>query len=98
MHSKSDNIEIMIGNETDEVIEELFDFLLQKYKKDLAESMKESEYIFDSVDLLYYKLNEISLNRSELHIGSPKWLKNKKSTIKPKNNGPKCFWYAVTVE
>ena len=30
MHSKSDNTEIMIGNETDENIEERFDFLLQK--------------------------------------------------------------------
>ena len=27
MHTKSDSIEIMIGNETDEIIEELFDSL-----------------------------------------------------------------------
>ena len=32
MHTKSDNIEIMIGNKTDEVIEELFNSLLQRYK------------------------------------------------------------------
>ena len=31
MHTTSDNIEIMIGNETDENIEELFESLLQKY-------------------------------------------------------------------
>ena len=31
MHSKSNNIEIMIGNEINEIIEELFDSLLQKY-------------------------------------------------------------------
>ena len=31
MHSKNNNIEIMIGNETNEIIEELFDSLLQKY-------------------------------------------------------------------
>ena len=30
MHSKSDNIEIMIGSETNEIIDELFDSLLQK--------------------------------------------------------------------
>ena len=35
VHSKSDNIEIMLGNETDENIEELFDSLLQKYQKRL---------------------------------------------------------------
>ena len=30
MRTKSDNIEIMIGNETDKIIEELFESLLQK--------------------------------------------------------------------
>ena len=31
MHAKSDNVEIMIGSETDEVIEELFEFLVKRY-------------------------------------------------------------------
>ena len=31
MHSKSDNIEIMTGNEIDEITEELFETLLQRY-------------------------------------------------------------------
>ena len=31
MHTKSDNIEIVIGNEMDEIIEELFKSLLQRY-------------------------------------------------------------------
>ena len=35
MHSKGDNKEIMIGNETDEIIQELFHSLLQKYEKRL---------------------------------------------------------------
>ena len=35
MRAKSDNIEIMIGSETDEVIEERFKFLLQRYRKGL---------------------------------------------------------------
>ena len=37
IHLKSNNIEIMIGNETDEIIEELFESLLQKHQKDLEE-------------------------------------------------------------
>ena len=49
MHSKSDNIEIMIGNETNETIEELFDSLLQKYQTGLEESLKGSEFVFESV-------------------------------------------------
>ena len=63
MHTNSDNIDIMMGNETDEIIEELFQPLLQKYQEGLEELMKGRELIFDSVDLLYYNLNKISLNR-----------------------------------
>ena len=96
MHTKSDNIEMMIGNETNEIIEELFDSLLQKYQKGLEESMKGSELIFDSVDLLYYEFLKISLNRGGSYIDSPNWLKNKKATINPKNNNDKCFKYAIT--
>ena len=46
----------MIGSETDEIIEELFQSLLQRYQERLEKSMKESEFIFDSVNLLYYHL------------------------------------------
>ena len=51
MHTKSDNIEIMMGNETDEIIEKLFKSLLQKYQDGLEESMRGSKFIRDSVDL-----------------------------------------------
>ena len=54
VHSKSDNIEIMINDEAYEVIEELFDFLKNRYQNNL-ESMKDSEFVFDYVQLLYYK-------------------------------------------
>ena len=40
MHGKIDNIEILIGNETNEVIEDFFDSLLERYQKGLEESMK----------------------------------------------------------
>ena len=96
MHTKSDNIEMMIGNETNEVIEELFDSLLQKDQKGLEESMKGSKLIFDSVDLLYYNFLKISLNRGGSYTDSPNWLKNKKATINPKNNNNKGFKYAIT--
>ena len=62
-----------------------FWFFLQKYQKGLKESMKESAFVFDSVDLLRYKLHEISLNRGGSYIDYPKWLKNEKTSINPKN-------------
>ena len=51
MHTKGNNIEIMIGSETDEVTEESFQTYLQKYQKGLQELIKGSEFVFDSVDL-----------------------------------------------
>ena len=60
LHKKCDNIEIMIGNETDEIIEKLLDSLLQKYQKGLEESMKSSNFVFDRVDLLHYKCHKIA--------------------------------------
>ena len=62
MHSKSDNIEIMINDEADEVIEELFDSLKNRYQNNL-ESMKGSEFVFDYVQLLYYIYHKINPNR-----------------------------------
>ena len=53
MHIKSDNIEVLIGNETDEIIKELFNSFLQKYQKGLERSMKGSGFVFDSIDLLH---------------------------------------------
>ena len=92
MHSKSDNTEmIMKGSETDEIIDEVLESILQKYQSGLEERVRGSEFAFDSVDLLHYKLHNKSLNRGESYIDSPKWLKNKKATINPKNNDDKYF-------
>ena len=63
MYTKSYNIEILMGNETGEIIETLFESLLQNYQKDLEESMRGSEFVFDSIDLLYYHLQKIDLER-----------------------------------
>ena len=39
MRTKSDNIAVMMGSETDEVTEELFKSFLQRYQEGLEESM-----------------------------------------------------------
>ena len=96
MHAKYDNTEIMIGSDTNEVINELFKSFLQRYQG-LQEKMRGSEFEFDGIHLLYYDFNKISLNRGGSYKESAKWIKDKKSTINPKNNDYKCFQYAVTV-
>ena len=97
MHTKSDNEEIVIGSDTNELIKELFKSFLQRYQEALQEKMKSSKFELDGVNLLYYDFNKVSLNRGGSYIDTPEWIKNKKSTINPKNNDYKCFQYAVTV-
>ena len=97
MHTKSDNIEIMICDDSDDIIEGLFKSFLQKYEENLQNKMRGSDFEFDGVNFLYYDFNKISLNRGGSYIDSRKWLKDKKSTINPKNNDHKCFQYAVTL-
>ena len=80
MHSKSDNIEIMINDEADEVIKELFDSLKNRYQNNL-ESMKSSEFVLDYIQLLYYKCHKINPNRGGSYIDSPDWIKIEKTTI-----------------
>ena len=51
MHSKSNNIELMIIDEADEVIKEFFDSPKNRCQTNL-ESIKGSEFVFDYVHLL----------------------------------------------
>ena len=51
MHSKSDDIEIMI-NGKDKVFEKRFKSLLHRYHIELETSMRGSDFIFDCVHLL----------------------------------------------
>ena len=89
IHAKSNNMEFMMGNGTDEIIKELFESLLQKYQEGLEGKKRGSEFLFDSVDLLHYNLHKISLNRGGSYIDSLKWLKIKKKTVNPENNDDK---------
>ena len=97
MHTRNDNQEFMNGSDTDEIIKGLFESFLRKYEENLQEERKGSDFEFDGVNFLYYDVNKISISRGGSYIDSPQWLKNKKSTINPKNNDYKCFQYAVTL-
>ena len=88
---KNYNVEIMINDEADKVIKELFDLLKNRYQNNL-------ESIKDYVQLLYYKYYKKNSNRGGSYIDSPDWIKNKKAilnAINKKDN--KCFQYHVTV-
>ena len=72
MHSKSDNIEIIIN------VKEIFDLLIKKYQIGLEKTMGGSDFILDCVHLLYYKCHKINSNRGGSYIDSPDWIKTKK--------------------
>ena len=65
MHSKSDNIEIMMNDKADETVDSLwftwFDSRKNRYKNNLG-SMEGRECVFDYVQLLYYKCHKINPN------------------------------------
>ena len=63
MYTRSDNVEIMFGDDNDDIIEQLFESLLQKYKENLQSKMKESDFEFDVVYFLYYDFNKTSIIR-----------------------------------
>ena len=96
MYTKSNNAEIISGIETDDIINELFKSFLKKYQEGLETKMEGSNFIFESVDLLYYSLHKISLNNGGSYIDSPDWIKNKKATTNPQNKDNKCFKYPIT--
>ena len=52
----------MINDEVDEVIQELFEPLKNRYESNL-ELMKSSDFVFHYVHLFYYKYHKINPNR-----------------------------------
>ena len=74
---------------------------LNHFYKDLKrifkKKMRGSDFEFDGINFFNYNFNKTSIYRGGSYIDSPKWLKDKKSTINPKNNDRKCFQYATTL-
>ena len=97
MYTRIDNEEIMSGDDTNEIIKLLFESFIQRFEENLQNKMRGSEFEFDGINFFYYSFNKTSIYRGGTYTDSPKWLKNKKSTINPKNNDDKCFQFAVTL-
>ena len=97
MHSKSNNIEIMINDQADELIEGPFESILNRHRIGLETPMRGSDFIFDFVYLLYYKSHKIISQQGEPYIGSPDWIRNQNAIINLINKKDnKYFQYAVT--
>ena len=97
MYSKSDNFEIMMVSNTNEIIRDLFNSILRRYQGGLHESMRGSEFVFDYVESLNCIFHKEDLKRSGSHIETPEWIQNKCATINCQNDDDKCFQYAITI-
>ena len=96
MHSKSDRSIVMIGYDTDEIIQELFDPLLHRYQIGREQTMKGTNFIFDCILGMYYRFSKISFDYGGSYMDCPKLIKNKTSSNKSKKND-NGFQYAITV-
>ena len=97
MYSKSNNIEIMMGSNTNEIIKNLFNSLLRRYHEGLQVSMRGREFVFDYVEYLNYIFHKVNLKTSGSYVEATEWLKSKGATINCQNDDDKCFQYVITI-
>ena len=94
---KSDNEEIILGNETTDIINSLLKSFLSKYQEEQKILRSGSNFVFESINLLHVNIHKIDLKRRKSYIKSPERTLNKRATINPKNKDNKYFQYSITV-
>ena len=67
----------MSYDNVNEVVHKLFESLLSVYQIGLETPMRRSDFIFDSVQLLYYKCHKINFKWGGSYIDSTDWIKKK---------------------
>ena len=77
MHPKTKQAYFYMGSDTENVIDTLFNTLLQNFQR-IQETSNErgSEFIPDIVELLEYELHKIDITRAESYIITPDWIAN----------------------
>ena len=86
IYSPSKPVEIFMGSDTKNIIDMLFNTILNRIQKAMETSNERgSGFIHESVGLLYYHFQRIDVRRRGSYITSPDWIASKKATINPKN-------------
>ena len=98
MHSKSDNVEIMMGRSTNGILNRLIETFKERYLEDLETRKRGSSYAFNQVKLLEYHFHKISINRNSSYLPTLDWIANKKCTINPQNiKNNRCYLYTIVI-
>ena len=86
-----------MGSDTEDAIDTLFNTIWQRFQKAHETSNdRKSEFIPQSVELLYYHFQKRDIRRAESYIMSLDWILSKKATInskKKKDNN--CFHWSI---
>ena len=85
IYSKSRPVEIFMGSDTENIIDTLFNTILNKIKEAMETSNERgSGFTHESVGLLYYHFQRIDIRRGGSYIASPDWIASEKATVNPK--------------
>ena len=100
IYSANKPVEIFMDNDTENIIDKLFNTILNRVQQVMETSNeRESGFSYDSGGLLYYHFQKIDIRRGGSYIMSPDWIANKKATINPKNEkDSECFIWAIIAE
>ena len=71
MQAKSNNVEFMFYDNVNDVVDGLFKSLRSRYQHDLETSITGNDFIFNSVQFLYYKCHKVNFGRGGSYIYSP---------------------------
>ena len=95
---KSKNIECHLSDNSEDILNQLTDSLLEYFHDKLMICRTDSSYAFESVEGLSIRFHKIDLRRGSSYVPIPDWLEAKKATINPKNkNDNFCFAYAAAI-
>ena len=84
MHLTKGNIKFTPYIDANEVFNELIESLRSKHQNNLETSMRGSNFIFYSVQLMHYKCHKVNFKCGGSCIDSPNWIKSKKTIQKMK--------------
>ena len=95
---QSKNIVCLPSNDSEDVLNQLIDSLLEYFNDKLMVCRTDSSYVFESIEGFSIHFHKIDLRRASSFIPTPSWLEVKKATVNPKNNNDNfCFPYATTI-
>ena len=97
IYSASKPVEIFMSSHTENVIDTLFNTILNRIQQAIeASNEREGGFTHDSVGLLYYHFQRIDIRKGGSYIASSDWIANKKATINSKNEKDnECFKWSI---